>query len=337
MRPVLIALCLASPALAHEPVIDDCAISAAACPVEVLLPGLAPLDGSPLLTAPDRLTFLAHGGVGPVAAEVSLSDGQLLREVPLRLPKDADLYVGLVAAGGRGYALSLWHGGTELGLQFFAPDGAALGLLPASWPEGWPLEMSLATAITLLAGQGVLTFDGEELRGTLYRFDLAVSAADGALTVTETRSGTGAVDTLGAYLERRLARQIDPVGAEDVHVESALEAVTSWASDGSPSRLLLRSADGGEIAFDQRLGPDRMGHDYSAARVTPDGTRLAAIRTTATESRLMVFDTATTAPVFEAPLPIGCCASVVWLPQGRIAVLQVDGDEGARLLVFQTR
>lgn len=337
MRPVLIALCLASPALGHEPVIDDCAISATPCPVEVLLPGLEPLDGAPLLTAPDRLTFLAHAAAGPVAAEVSLADGQIQREVPLRLPKDADLYVGLVAAGGRGYALSLWQGGTELGLQFFAPDGAALGLLPATWPEGWPLEMSLASAVTLLAGQGVLTFDGEELRGPLYRFDLAVSAADGALTVTETRPGTGASDTLGTYLERRLARQIDPVGAESVHVEGALAAVTTWASDGSPSRLLLRSADGGEIAFDQRLGPDRMEFTYSAARVTPDGTRLAAIRTTAAESRLMIFDTATTVPVFEAPLPTGWRASVVWLPQGRVAVLQHDGDKGTRLLVFQTR
>lgn len=338
MRAFLIALCLASPAVAHEPVIEACAVEPdRACPVEVLLPGLEPLDGAPVLTALDRLTYLAHGATGPVAVQVSADDGQILRQVPLRLIEGVDVHVGLVAEGGQGYALSLWHGGTEVGLQFFDPDGAPRGLMPATWPDDWPLEMSLASAVTLLAGQGMLRFDGAGLRGALYRFDLVVTAADGVLTVTETRPGNSAADRLGAYLERRLAHQIDPVGAEAVHAQGALAAVTTWASDGSPSRLLLRSADGGEIAFDQRLGPDRMEVHYSAARVSPDGTRLAAIRMTEEGApRLMVFDTATTAPLFDAPLPTGWRPATVWLRNGRIAVLQDDGDEATRLLVFQT-
>jgi hypothetical protein len=339
MRPYLLAcLVAASPALAHDPVIETCAIQTErACPLEVLLPGLERLDGSAVLTAANRLTVLAQGAAGPVAVAVSLADGQIQRQVPLRLTEAADLSVGLVAAEAKGFALSLWNGGTEVGLQFFSPDGAPLGEMPATWPKDWPLEMSQASAIALLATQGLLSFDGTALKGTLYRFDLTVTAADGVLTVTETHPGTGATDTLGAYLERRLARQIDPVGAEEVHVDGALSAVTNWASDGSPSRLVLRSADGGEIAFDQRLGPDRMKVDYSAARVTPDGTRLAAIRTAEDgEARLMIFDTVSTAPVFEAPLPTGWRPTVVWLPNGRIAVLQDDGGAATRLLVFQT-
>ena len=243
MRLLPLALCLASPAMAAGPVIDDCVVSATACPVEAGLPGLEPLDGFPVLTAKDRLTFLANGAAGPVAVEVSLSDGQIRRQVPLRLSEDADLHFGLVAAGVKGYALSLWHGSTELGLQFFSADGAALGRLPDSWPEGWPLETSLTHAVTLLAGQGVLSFDGAAMRGTVYRFHLAISVQDGVLVVTESHPANGASDTLGAYLERRLQRQIDPVGAEDVQFEGAVSAVTTWASDGAPSRLVLRSAD----------------------------------------------------------------------------------------------
>lgn len=338
VRPFLFALCLATPALAHDPVIDTCATGREACPVETLLPGLEPVAGSPVVTGPDRLTYLAYGADGPVAVEVSTLDGRVLGQVALRLKADADVHVGLVAAGGRGYALSLWHGATEIGLQFFSPDGAALGLLPPTWPQDWPLEMSQASAVTLLALQGVLSFDGASLQGTFHRFSLSVLAADGVLTVTETQAGTSATDTLGAYLARRLERQIDPVGAEAVRVDGALSAVTTWASDRSPSRLILRAKDGGEIHFDQRLGRDRMDFDYSAARVTPDGARLAAIRTVTEfqpEARLMVFDTTSTALVFEAPLPTGWRPSVVWLPGGRIAVLQDDGDAATRLLVFQ--
>ena len=339
MRSLSLILCLASPALADGLALETCATDPGRdCLVEATLPGLTPLQAPLVLAASDRLTLLAAIDGYPAAVELSLADGSALRTLPLRLPSPGlDASGGLIGQGASGYALLLWQGGTLLGLQFFGPEGAPLGLLSSPPPDDWPLDLRLDEALLLLAGQGVLTFDGVALAGTLYRFRLQVRAADGALTVTETRPGTGAGDSLGAYLARRLERQIDPVGAEAVQVEGRLAAVTVQASDGAPSRLLVRSGDGGEVAFDQRLGPERMDFDYSAARVAPDGARLAAIRTSAAgEARLMVFEIETTAPLFEAALPVALRSSLLWLPGGRIAVLQDDGDGSARLWLFQT-
>ncbi len=346
MRALLFLLLLAAtPVRADVPRTDDCALSAErSCPVEVLLPGMQLIPGDPVETAPDRLTVLAvDAASGFVAVDLSLVDGKILRKLPLDL--GAGYFTaagGLIAPDGRGYALHLWQEDTDLGLLFIDAGGRPLARMqatwPQDWPQNWPLEMSLAEAIMLLGMQNVLAFDGSALQGRVYRFGLRVTASDGRLVVAELEPGTGDGDGLGPYLDRRLARQIDPVGAEEVRQEGGLSAVTTWVSDGSPSRLLLRFDAGGEIAFDQRLGPERMDLAYHAARVTPDGRYLAAIRSDssgATQSPLLlVFDAATTTLLYEAPIPEGAAARLHWLADGRIAALGDRDGAGVRVFVL---
>jgi hypothetical protein len=310
------------------------------CPVERLLPGLDLIQGDPVVTGPDRLTFLAQDATGVVAVDLSLRDGSILRTLPLQLGEgDFQTGYGLIAQGGNGYLLHMWQGSTDLGLLSVSAEGLPMSLMRASWTEDWPLEASLAATLMLLAAQNVLTFDGVALQGRVDRFGLRMTASDGQLLIVERQPGINRDDTLGRHLERRLARQIDPVGFESVEFEGPLAAVTSLASDGSPSRLLVRSGDGDEIAFDRQPGDAGGGHDYMAARLTADGRRLAAIRDSTHAGldpavRLMVFDTGTTAPLFEAPLPAAHSPGVVWLPEGRIAVLQDREGEGVAVLVF---
>lgn len=342
MRAAFLLFALAaSPLRAEGPTIDDCAIAQdRTCAVEVLMPNLTLVNSDPVATGADQLTFLAlakDGGL--VAVDLSLADGSLRRSLPLQLGEgDFRVDTALIAQGGNGYLLHMWQGSTELGLLFVDAGGEPAGLMRPTWPADWPMEMSLATAVMELGVQNQLAFDGAALQGTVYRFGLRLTASDGRLLVVERDPPAGEGDTLGAYLERRLARQIDPVGAEAVRFEGPLSAVATWVSDGTPSRLLLRSEAGGEIAFDQRLGPDRMEFDYTAARVTGDGRHLAAIRAfdagPAPDLRLMVFDAATTAPVLEAPLPAGRASRLHWLPDRRIVVLQDHEAGGVQVFVL---
>lgn len=342
MRAVLPLIMLSASHLwAETPRTDDCAVNPdRACPVEVLLPGMQLVPGDPVVTAAGQLTALTWDATDGIAAlDLSLVDGKTLRKLPLDLGEgDFSAATGLIADAGQGFALHMWQDNTDLGLLFIDAGGVPMAQMRATWPADWQLEMSLAEAILLLGQQNVLAFDGTALEGRVYRFDLRATASDGRLMVVELEPGTGERDTLGAYLERRLSRQIDPVGAEDVRFEGALSAVTTWEADGSPSRLLLRSTDGGEIAFDQRLGPDRMDYEYHSARVTPDGRYLAAIRTTGTGetpgSQLMVFDATTTVPLFRAPLPESAALRLLWLPDRRIAAIGDRDDTGVQLFVL---
>ncbi len=343
MRAILfVALLAAAPVWADGPRSDDCAISTArACPVEVLLPGLELLDAAsiPML---DQITVLAKSGQGIVAVDLAVADGALRRTLPLNtgagdLATDTGLIgSGLIGLDAQGYLLHIRQAdGTELGLLFLGRDGERLALMPPSSPSDWSLEISLAEAVMLLARQGALTYDGAALQGLLYRFRLRIKAADGKVVLDELQPPMTPGDTLAAYLERRLAQQIDPVGYEDIHQEGRLSAVTTSASDGSPSRVLLRSSEGGEIAFDQRLGASRLDYDYQAARVTLDGRYLAAIRSSVDdEMLLMVFDTTTTQPVFQAPLAQAYRSQLLWLQDGRIVVLQQREGEGINVLVL---
>jgi hypothetical protein len=214
-----------------------------------------------------------------------------------------------------------------------------LGVVSAEPPEGWGFEMSPAGTLALLADQGVLTLDSDRLSGSFYRFEVSAAVADGAVTVRELGPATDASDTLEAYLQRRFAAQLDGVGYEDVQLNGALSAVTTEASDGHPSRLMVRSEAGGEVAFDQRLGPERMGYSYSAARLSPDAARVAVMRDASYAAdqppvQLMAFDVATTAPVFVAPLPEGAAQQqLVWVPGNRLAVVQ-SGNGATDVYVF---
>ena len=108
MRSFILALFSAvTPAFAQEPVSDNCVFDAAlVCPVEVVLPGLGMVDGDPVITGPDRLTFVALDWDEPEqasAVDVSLTDGRILRKLPLgQAREDTQLFDWLIAPDGQG-------------------------------------------------------------------------------------------------------------------------------------------------------------------------------------------------------------------------------------------
>lgn len=342
LRAFLLALLIAtSAATAHEMAVDDCAVNAdRECAVEVTLSGLVWIAAEPVVVAPDRLRFLAEDATrGVVLVDLSTTDGQVVRQQPLDMGGlDYVMLSGLIAPEGQTVALSLWQEDGGYALQFFSADGAQLGQVPAIRSDGWTMEISLTEALMLLGGQNLLRFDDTAIQGEFYRFRLRAGVADGSLEVKDLAPPSHDGDTLSAYLERRLAGQLDPVGHEDAFFEGPLSAVTTTASDGSPSRVLLRSTEGGEIAFDQGLGPERGGFDYLTARVAPDGRFLAVARDGGAAGRdpateLMLFDARTTFPAVMAPLPAGW-PHLVWLPDGRIAVLAAQDGPGIGVVVF---
>jgi hypothetical protein len=339
---LLCGLTLGAGVGAHEVPVDVCAVDAAlGCAVEANLAGFSLMDVAAVVTGQATLKLLGTDAAGQVVMlDVSLADGSVGGRQAFEAQVEAPGFTqGLIAPDGGIVAMSLSDGGEEAGLQFFAASGQRLGLVSAEPPEGWGFEMSPAATLALLADQGVLTLDGDRLSGSFYRFEVSAAVADGVMTVRELAPATGAYDTLEAYLQRRFAAQLDGVGYEDVHVNGALSAVTTEASDGNPSRLMVRFEAGGEVAFDQRLGPERMGYSYSDARLSPDAAQVAVLRDASYAPgqppvQLMVFDVATTAPVFVAPLPEGAAQQqVVWLPGNRLAVVQ-GGDGDADIYIF---
>jgi hypothetical protein len=333
MRAILLGLLLAVPAWAEASVIDDCAVNPdQACALEGLLPGKALLSGAPAWATEGQLTLLAADvEEGPVVVDLSLTDGSVLRQTPLGFDARDIATVAALGAPEDGPTVLVLHlirDGAELGLQFLAADGAPLGLVPSQNPPDWPLEISLTQALALMAVQNRLDFDGTRVALRLGRFDLAVRVADGRLTLRETAPPREVGDTLGAAFAGLLARQLDPVGYEAVRVEGDLSAVAAFASDGHPPRLALRRAEAGETEFGT-------GDGYRVARVRSDGRQLAAIREAPDGAQsLVVFDARSTLQVLEAPLPSGWLPEPLWLPDGRVAVLQSRDGAGVDVLVF---
>ncbi|MGL4236241.1 hypothetical protein [Tabrizicola sp.] len=339
----LSTLILASSVQAHEITVDTCATDpVAVCALEIDLPDFQTIDADPRIVDGQLLRLLGADPAGRLTSvDVSLADGavagSVLLDLVLGLPDHVE---GLIAADGKTFAVYPWTGeGDRGGFRFYDATGKTLGTMSADVPDGWQFEYSPAETLGILAGQNRLTFDETALRGTFYRFELYVSVADGTFDVRELHagtSGTNPLDTLDAYLGRLLAGQGPDPGYEYESFVGPLSAVTTEASDGNPSRLSVRSEEGGEVFFDQRLGPARRGYDYRQARLSPDGARLAVIRTQSAEgdstTQLMVFDVATTAPTFAAELWQE--GPVVWLPDNRIAVLQADDQGGTQGFAF---
>jgi hypothetical protein len=311
---------LAFAAAAHDLESSDCMVSDVPCALTFALPDFRLMQAAPVVLGPN-LRLLGADTQGRVQLlDLSLADGaEVARQDFDLVVEEPQFTPGFIDADGATLAVHLWTGGEELGLQFLDASGRALGLLGPALPEGWGLEMSPAGLVALLAGQNLMRFQEGALRGSFYRFDLAVTVADGAFAVRETSPAMSPTDTLTAFFERRLASQLDPVGYETAVWQGGLSAVTTEASDGSPSRLLVRSDEGGELVFDQHLGEARMGYAYRDARLSPDGARLATIREADQGARLelMVFDVATTRPLFTAAMPQGWQQQLVWLPELR--------------------
>ena len=343
-RSLALLLAIATPAAADEPVVDACAVDAAiSCPVEIVLPGIGLLgDGDPVVTGPDRLSFVAVDKDEPeqaFAIDVSLTDGRLLRKLPLgQAREDTLLFDWLVAPNGQGFLAFVFENERERVLVFYDAQGEPRSRMPEIRPEGWPYEFTMARALMLLGRQGVLTFDGEELRGQVGRFDLRVTAKDARLTVVEREATTDEDQSFDDYLPDRLAPQIAEDGTEFVDVEGELSAVTTLASRNAPARFFLRTAAGQEVDVDTQPAPAVAGSRvFHAARLTPDRRFVAVFKSDRQwkpMSRLLIFDATTKAMLFQASVRSCWSSGLRWLADGRIAHLCFRMRDGIQVVIF---
>ncbi|RYE50935.1 MAG: hypothetical protein EOP21_02655 [Hyphomicrobiales bacterium] len=343
---LLLILAAALPAHAQDQVIDPCVIDAAiACPVEIILPDIGLVDGDPVLTGPDRLTFVVRDRDEPEqasAVDVSLIDGRILRKLPLGTAReDTLMFDWLVAPNAQGFLAFVWENKRDRILVFYDAKGMPRSKMPEIRPQGWPYELTMARALMLLGQQGVLTFDGEALHGQLGRFDVKVAAADARMTVVERTGAEGGGQTFEDYVLERLTTQIAEVGTEFVHVEGNVSAVTTFRARKSPARFFLRTAEGQEIDVDTQPEPPPSGiRVFHYARLSPDGRFVAVIKSEEDRkptSRLLVIDTNSKEVLFEAPVRPCWASGLRWLPDGRIARLCFRMRDGIEVIVFDPR
>jgi hypothetical protein len=328
---------------AHEAPVNTCATDmTVSCVLDIHLREFELMRADPVVIDRTIVKLLGTNTDGQMMTlDISLEDGSMIDSQLFGVRLDVPAYAtALMSPDGKTLAVQLPNDADEATLHFFDAGANPLGVVSAQSPGGWGHEFSPAAMLGLLAGQNLLTLDATALRGTFYRFELSASVIDGTFEVRELRPANGADDTMNAYFERRFANQMPGPGYDHEHYRGPLAAVTTEAADGSPSRVLVRSDEGGEVAFDQRLGRQRMGYHYQDARLSPDGTRLAVIRDSSYASadppvQLMVFDVATAFPVFLAPVPEGPLhRQLVWLPDNRIAVFEMTDDGGTNGFVF---
>jgi hypothetical protein len=339
-------LAAVSPVHAQDQIVDPCAVDAAiACPVEIVLPKLWLIDGDPVLTGPDRLTFVARDWDEPKqasAVDVSLTDGRILRNLPLgEAREDSLMFDWLIAPDGQGFLAFVWENKRDRVLVFYDANGIPRSRMPEIRPQGWPYELTMARALMLLGQQGVLKFDGEALYGQLGRFDVKVTAADARMTVVEREGAEGDGQTFEDYVLERLAPQIAEGGTEFVHVQGQLSAVTTFKAGKSPARFFLRTAEGQEVDVDTQPEPAPAGNRvFHSARLSSDNRYVAVIKSDMkwkSASRLRVFDTDTKEVLFEASLKVCWASGLRWLPDDRIAHLCFRIRDGIQVIVFDPR
>ena len=347
MRIVLMVLLAAvSPVHAQDQIIDPCAVDAAtACPVETVLPKLWMIDGDPVVAGPDRLTFVVRDWDEPEqasAVDVSLTDGRILRNLPLGAAReDTLMFDWLVAPDAQGFLAFVWENKRDRVLVFYDGNGIPRSRMPEIRPQGWPYELTMARALMLLGQQGVLKFDGEALFGQLGRFDVKVTAADARMTVVERKGAEGGGQTFEDYVLERLAPQIAEVGTEFVHVQGQLSAVTTFKARKSPARFFLRTAEGQEVEVDTQPEPPPSGSRvFHSARLSSDTRFVAVIKSDKKwkpTSRLLVFDADRKEVLFEAPVKPCWASGLRWLPDGRIVHLCFRMRDGIDVIVFDPR
>lgn len=343
---LLFLLAAVSPAHAQDQTVDPCVIDPAiACPVEIILPNIGMVDGDPVVTGPDRLTFVARDRDEPeqaFAVDVSLTDGRILRNLPLgEAREDTLMFDWLIAPDGQGFLAFVWENKRDRVLVFYDANGIPRSRMPEIRPQGWPYGLTMARALMLLGQQGALTFDGKALHGQLGRFDVKVTAADARMTVVERKAADGGGQTFEEYVQERLAPQIAEVGTEFVHVEGQLSAVTTFKARKSPARFFLRTAKGQEVDVDTQPVPPPAGlRVFHYARLSPDNRFVAVIKSEEDRkptSRLLVFETDAKQVVFEAPVKPCWASGLRWLPDGRIARLCFRMRDGIEVIVFDPR
>jgi hypothetical protein len=361
MIRTLILICsflTALPAIAQEPGIDTCALQVPpTCALAFDLPGLILQDADPVVLPDTTLRLLATAADGEVAlVDLSLADGSILRHqaVDLRLPPGPTFppaVFGAFATDGQTLVIATGDNGQPQEFRLFDANGVGIGRLPDQALEAdflasdiiqqdWGYDVTAFDLFARLIRQNLIQLQGDVLRGTLYRFDLAADLRQETFTLRESQPALNPSDTFAAYMERRFAFQLDPVGSEDRHFTGEIAAVTTSEGDGVASTVYALDPNQHRVFYDQHLGVENgRPFTYSGARISPDGQFLAVTRTSLSpeegpEQALMVFRTVTAREVLVAALPVSDAARVLWLPDGRIAVLQSDDGSGTTGFVF---
>lgn len=345
-------------AAAHERQVDTCATEVPeTCPLVFQLPGVFLQNVDPVVLPDGHLRLLTASPQGIVElVDLSMTDGSVTRRrtVDLQLGPEEHFWRTVFAkfsGDGQTVVIAASEKGDELGFRLFDADGSRIGFVPDQALEtnflpsdvilnDWGYDDTAADLFALLIAQNLVQLQGDVLTGELYRFVLVADFGKGTFELRETRPAMNASDSFAAYMKRRFAIQLDPVGREYRHYRGDIAAVTSNAADGSPSAVYALDRDRHRVSYDQHLGVENGWYfDYGGARLSPDGQNLAVLRRSSSESdgppfALMVFTTVIAREVFVAELPMSGRARVVWLSGSRIAVLQTDEDAGIKGFAF---
>jgi hypothetical protein len=346
---------------AHERQVEICAAQVpATCDPTFELSGLSLLNVDPVVLPDGNLRLLAASRDREVElVDLSMTDGTVTRRqvVDLRLDYEGHFRGSVFAefsGDGQTVVIAAAEKGDEPGFRLFDADGNRIGFVPHQALEAnflpsdlilddWGYEDTAADLFALLIAQNLVQLQGDVLTGTLYRFDLVADLGKGTFELRETRPAMNEKDSFAAYMKRRFAIQLDPVGREHRDYRGDIAAVTSEAADGSASSVYALDHDRHRVTYDQHLGVENGRYfDYGGARLSPDGQQLAVLRHSSLESEgppfaLMVFTTVTAREVFVAALPSmewSGRARVVWLSDSRIVVLQTDEAAGIKGFAF---
>lgn len=230
--------------------------------------------------------------------------------------------------------------------QVFDSAGARLGQLDGSAPAGWPVQVDW-TAVDLMrlsVGQNTLRFADGMMSVTAGRFVVTARLEDGQVSVVETRPADQPDDDLALALDR----VFDPVGREVVWQGTGLTAVTNAAADGFPAQLVLVRGEGERplsrspdaVVLDANAGD--YSRDYRAPVISPDGARVAVIRTSDEPEtgpiEVLVYDSGSAALIWTAALdrvsPRPAPRYLVWVGGGRLALIEGVQAEAMRVTVL---
>jgi hypothetical protein len=323
--PILLAL-LPGPVLADLRLTPRDCPPGAGCPAAARLSAFALSPSTPAMVG--EALVLVGIGPGPTGAMTSLMALKIdLAQPPvlsgvteLDATPTETLGTVEVAPDGRAFALFTTDERDHLNrnrrmtvVQFFDEGGRRQGRAgpppPAGWPEG--AEGTPGDLLASQAGTQALQFAEGRMSLRFGRFLLSAGIADGRMTLAETAPG-GEED-----LEALANLMFDPVGGQVIRVRPGLTAWFTHAADGSPAQLALARtpASTPPDILAHGSGPERViepnaadyGRDYAALALSPDGTRLAALRRDAASCdpgprafALVVYDTGSGALVWSA-------------------------------------
>jgi hypothetical protein len=349
MKPLLPFLLFAAPGLA------DVGLASADCPPDAqscfAVTGLALSPGRPAMVGQGLvLVGQGDGDTGMpnalLAVRIDLGGPRVAGSVVLDATASERLGLVEVAPDGGTYAVFAQDERDHRNrnrltpvVQFFDDGGQRLGRMSPPHPPSWPdaLEWSPVDLLRGFAGTNALRFSDDRMALQFGPHALSVSFADGALTLA---SGPG------TDLEERVDNLLVG-GGDSIWVTPGLTAHATWAVDGAPATLRLsRTA--------MRRAHDALAHaettplelepndsdysrNYSSLALSPDGTRLAALRLADTlcdapvAYRLVVYDTAsgnliwTTQGMRSTPAQ----QHVTWTPDNRLILTEARGTVDA--------